>query len=141
MSSLMESRASAWAMILMAGTSIGVATACSRELPDVKDGDVIFQTSRSSQSAAIQLATHSPYSHMGIVFLREGQPYVLEASATVRYTSLRAWVARGVDGDYVVERLRNGATVQQVNRLRASASAFLGLSYDAGFERSDSRMY
>ena len=59
------------------------ATAFAQSLPAVSDGDVIFQTSRSSQSVAIQRATHSPYSHMGIVFVRNGKPYVFEAAATV----------------------------------------------------------
>ena len=57
------------------------ASAWSIGLPAVKDGDVIFQTSLSSQSVAIQRATHSRYSHMGIIFFRSGQPYVFEASA------------------------------------------------------------
>jgi uncharacterized protein YcfL len=41
----------------------------------LRDGDIIFQTSQSEQSIAIQKATHSQYSHMGIVFLRNGSPY------------------------------------------------------------------
>jgi hypothetical protein len=36
---------------------------------EFRDGDIIFQTSRSEESIAIQKATHSQYSHMGIVFL------------------------------------------------------------------------
>jgi hypothetical protein len=83
-------------------------SACSGALPSARDGDIIFQTSRSSQSVAIQRATHSPYSHMGIVFFRHGQPYVLEASATVRYTPLDKWIAHGFDGRSVVKRLRGG---------------------------------
>lgn len=31
---------------------------------EIKSGDIIFQTSKSNQSKAIQLATHSKYSHM-----------------------------------------------------------------------------
>jgi hypothetical protein len=58
----------------------------------LRDGDIIFQTSRSDQSVAIQKATHSPCSHMGIVFLRNGSPYVYEAIDTVQYTPLRKWV-------------------------------------------------
>src|SRR4051812_20640366 len=82
------------------------SAACSRSVPTVRDGDVIFQTSQSSQSVAIQRATHSPYSHMGIIFVRSGKPYVLEASATVRYTPLSEWIARGKDSSYVLKRLR-----------------------------------
>jgi len=40
------------------------------------DGDIIFQVSKSAQSRAIQLATKSKYSHVGIVFMRDGVPVV-----------------------------------------------------------------
>ncbi len=39
-----------------------------------------FSISRSSQSKAIQLATHSAYSHTGMVVIRHKKPYVFEAS-------------------------------------------------------------
>ncbi len=38
------------------------------ELSIIKEGDIIFQTSLSSQSKAIQLATNSKYSHIEIIF-------------------------------------------------------------------------
>jgi hypothetical protein len=38
-----------------------LAATASAEGP-LRDGDIIFQTSGSGQSAAIQRATHSPYS-------------------------------------------------------------------------------
>ncbi len=44
-----------------------------------RNGDIVFQVSRSNQSRAIQLVTGSPYSHMGIVYLRDGEPVVFEA--------------------------------------------------------------
>jgi uncharacterized protein YcfL len=67
--------------------------ACSDSFAEpLRDGDIIFQTSRSEQSIAIQKATHSQYSHMGIVFLRNGSPHVYEAIKTVQYTPLRKWV-------------------------------------------------
>ena len=59
----------------------------------LRDGDIIFHTSRSAQSAAIQRATHSPYSHMGVVLYRDGKPFVFEAIATVRYTPLANWIS------------------------------------------------
>ena len=43
----------------------------------LRDGDIIFHTSRSAQSAAIQHATHSRYSHVGLILFRDGKPYVL----------------------------------------------------------------
>lgn len=110
----------------------------------LRDGDIIFHTSRSAQSLAIQQATHSQYSHMGIVFLRDGKPYVYEAIQTVRYTPLEQWVARGDGGHYVVKRLRDAEhrlTPQAVARLRQTASRFQGKPYDLTFEWSDDRIY
>src|SRR5262249_21128739 len=68
--------------------SLGAAVAA----PDVRPGDIVFQTSKSNQSRAIQLATRSPYSHMGLILLRDGKPFVLEAIATVRFTPLGEWI-------------------------------------------------
>src|SRR4029077_9665991 len=79
------------------------AGACSVRVPAVQDGDIIFQTSLSSQSVAIQRATHSKYSHMGLIMLRDGAPYVLEASATVRYTLLKKWI-RGSGHHYEMKK-------------------------------------
>jgi len=42
--------------------------------------------------------------------LRDGAPYVLEASATVRYTPLMKWIERGAGHHYEVKRLREAAT-------------------------------
>src|SRR5215510_7764871 len=72
----------------LATLCIMVATSAAASTKALRDGDIIFQTSQSSQSIAIQRATASPYSHMGVIFFRHGRPYVLEASATVRYTPL-----------------------------------------------------
>ena len=95
-----------------------VQAACAQSsLPAVTDGDFIFQVSRSSQSLAIQRATGSHYSHMGIVFVRSGKPYVLEAAATVRYTSLGQSVARGEGRHYVVKRLKDAPTLLTVQSL------------------------
>jgi len=106
-----------------------------------RDGDIIFHTSRSSQSAAIQRATHSPYSHVGIVFIRDGKPYVFEAIATVRYTPLATWIARGDGGRYVVRRLKQAPTPAQVAKLRKVAQSFEGKPYDLYFEWSNTRIY
>ena len=110
----------------------------------LRDGDIIFQTSRSALSIPIQKATHSQYSHMGIIFLRNGNPYVYEAIKTVQYTPLGNWIARGEGGHYVVKRLREAdriLTSQAVTKLRQAAAKFQGKLYDSYFEWSDKRMY
>jgi len=110
----------------------------------LRDGDIIFQTSQSEQSIAIQKATHSQYSHMGIVFIRDGSPYVYEAIKTVQYTPIRKWVDRGEEGHYVVKRLREAdriLTPQAVKKLRQACTKFQGKPYDSYFEWSDKRIY
>jgi Orthopoxvirus protein of unknown function (DUF830). len=112
--------------------------------PAVNDGDIIFHTSRSSQSVAIQRATGSKYSHMGLVVLRHGKPYVFEAISTVQFTPLDRWIARGNGGHFVVKRLRNATTLltpQALEKLRKEASRFAGRPYDLTFDWSDDRIY
>lgn len=111
---------------------------------ELQDGDIIFQTSRSSQSAAIEMATHSEYSHVGILFFQDGAPYVFEASRTVRYTPFAQWVGMGEGGRYVVKRLREAdrlLTARAVENLRAAAAEFQGKPYDLTFDWSDERIY
>ena len=118
--------------------------ATAAPLSAVRDGDIIFQTSQSSQSLAIQRATGSPYSHMGIVFFRGGKPYVFEAIATVRYTPLASWIARGKGGHYVLKRLKDAPNILTSNglsKLRATTRQFEGRPYDLTFEWSDDRIY
>jgi len=107
----------------------------------LRDGDLIFHTSRSAQSAAIQRATHSPYSHMGVVLYRDGKPYVFEAIATVRYTPLATWIARGDGGRYAVRRLQRPLLPAEVKKLHEAAKAYEGKPYDLYFEWTDARIY
>lgn len=128
------------ALLLVAGA----ASAAAAPAWPVRDGDIVFQTSRSAQSLAVQRATGSPYSHMGMVFLRQGQPYVFEAAGRVQYTPLAAWVARGVGAHVVVKRLSDAATLLDtaaVERLGKEARSFDGRPYDSAFAWSDERIY
>ena len=105
------------------------------------DGDIIFQRSPSPQSAAVERATHSPLSHTGIIFLRHGQPFVLEAVGPVKYTSLETWKQDGVGGHYIIERLRQPLPAATMAKVRAAGEALLGRPYDVLFGWSDDRVY
>ena len=117
------------------------ASAATNAAEAPRDGDIIFHTSRSAQSLAIQRATHSPYSHVGIVLLRDGKPFVFEAIATVRYTPLAQWIGRGDKGRHVVKRLKAPLTDEQRKKLHAAAARYAGKPYDLYFEWSDQRIY
>lgn len=56
--------------------------------PQLRNGDLIFHTSQSAQSRATQLATHSAWSHCGIVYQLAGQWQVFEAVQPVKRTPL-----------------------------------------------------
>ena len=117
----MRSFAITW-LARTAAAALCAASLTAVAAPDVQTGDLVFQQSRSAQSLAVQQATHSPYSHMGMIVLRQGRPYVLEAAATVRYTPLAAWAAQGERGAYVVKRLRDDAQLTPQRRDRLALS-------------------
>lgn len=111
---------------------------------EIKSGDLIFQTSFSEQSKAIQLATNSKYSHCGIVYSDNGQFCVFEAIQPVTTTPLDKWVARGKDGHYVIKRLKNADEVLTANALQKmhnEGEKFKGKNYDLTFEWSDDKIY
>jgi cell wall-associated NlpC family hydrolase len=112
--------------------------------PKLRDGDIIFHTSTSAQSAAIQAATRSPYSHMGLVLFQDGQPFVFEAVEPVKFTPLAAWTARGKGGRYVVKRWNDAGKrldAAGVAALRREALALKGRHYDLAFTWSDREIY
>jgi hypothetical protein len=107
-----------------------------------QDGDLVFQTSQSRQSKVIQAVTGSPYSHMGVIFLKNGAPVVCEAVGPVKYTLLSDWIKKGLDQHYVVKRLdAPKLTAEQVKALRAAATAYEGKDYDFLFSWSDQEIY
>ena len=81
---------------------------------------------------------------MGIVFVRNGKPFVFEAVATVRFTPLDKWIARGEGSHFVLKRLTNATslfTEANLNKLQLAAKQFEGKPYDLTFEWSDERIY
>lgn len=109
---------------------------------ELRDGDIIFQSLPSEQSPAIAAATHSRYTHVGLVLFEEGEPYVYEAVQPVRKSPLVDWIARGEDGHYVIKRLKSGPLERlSTPSLKKEASALLGKDYDTLFDWSDDRIY
>ncbi|HXC06775.1 MAG TPA: YiiX family permuted papain-like enzyme [Bacteroidia bacterium] len=114
---------------------------------NLHDGDIIFQSSRSAQSQAIQLATHSKYSHCGLIFkLDSGSKnsyYVLEAVQPVKWTSLETWISHGEGGHYVVKRCMSDPPLppSMLQELKTTGEQYLGKNYDLYFGWGDDRMY
>jgi hypothetical protein len=111
---------------------------------EFNNGDIIFQTSLSPQSQAIQLATKSEYSHCGIIF-NEGHPFVFEATQPVKMTRLEDWIARGKNGKYIVKRLKDSTIFQQnpdaYIKFCDACNSFNKKNYDFEFNWSDEKVY
>lgn len=109
-----------------------------------QNGDIIFQTSLSSQSEAIQLATGSAYSHMGIIYIEDTGTIVFEAVQPVKLTPLEEWIARGKNKHYVVKRLKDSEKIltgEILKKMKIVGNKFKGKNYDLYFEWSDERIY
>lgn len=109
---------------------------------DLKEGDIIFQSNISPQCQAIELATHSKYSHCGIIFKKEGEWMVYEAVQPVRYTALNEWILRNKD-HFAIKRLKADSLVTPatINKMKTAGKKFLGRNYDSYFGWSDERIY
>ena len=111
---------------------------------EIKNGDLIFQTSLSRQSQAIQLATKSKYSHCGLIYKDGNQYFVFEAVQPVKKTPLDKWIARGQNGKYVIKRLKNAdqiLTSSTLAKMKEVGDRFSGKNYDLTFEWSDDKIY
>jgi len=110
----------------------------------LENGDIIFQTSLSDQSKAIQMATHSKYSHMGIVYKIGDDYFVYEAVQPVKLTRVEDWIQRGEEGHYVVKRLKNAhklLNADVLQEMKKAGEKYKGKGYDMYFEWSDQRIY
>lgn len=109
----------------------------------LKNGDLLFHTSSSSQSLPIQKATGSPYSHVGIV-LNQGDTaiFVFEAVQPVKLTPIDEWIARGVEGSFKALRLRDEElSERQIRDMSEMGQRWLGTDYDRNFEWDNDLMY
>lgn len=118
-----------------------LATALAQPIP-LQEGDVVFQRSRSAQATAIAHATGSRFTHVGLVRLVDGEPWVLEAVQPVRLTRWTAWAARGIDQEVAVRRPAADVwDADAVARLDALQDAWLGRPYDLHFAPGDDALY
>ena len=110
----------------------------------IQNGDIIFQTSTSGQSKAIQIATGSKYSHMGIIYKLGNDFFVYEAVQPVKLTPLNDWINRGENGHYVVKRINHSESLlnpETLTKMKKIGEKYSGKDYDLYFEWSDSRIY
>lgn len=111
---------------------------------ELQTGDIIFQDFSFGNSRAIKLITHSKYSHVGMIVMLDGKPFVYEAVQPVQVTPFEEWISRNEKGEYEVKRLKNAAelfTPEKTEALKTEMNKYIGKDYDGRFEWSDKRMY
>jgi hypothetical protein len=107
-----------------------------------RTGDLIFQVETGGPSHLIQIATLSPFNHVGIVSAAESPPVVFEALGTVRKTTLGRFIDRpsSFAHRYRVMRLRTPLSPARADALLAEARRYLGRRYDVSLSWSDAEM-
>jgi hypothetical protein len=116
------------------------ATTAEVRFPPLKNGDLIFQTSTSSQSGAIFVATGNSYTHMGII---KGSPsgyVVVEATGVVKETPLKDWVNKGLLNRVALYR-NEKLTNEQSQAILGSAEKYYGRAYDIFFSFNNQAIY
>ena len=111
---------------------------------DLRNGDIIFQISKSRQSEAIQKATNSKYSHVGVIYKNDNKIYVYEAVQPVKLTPINEWIDQGENKHYVVKRLKNRneiLTEDKIKKMKEAGEKFNKKSYDIYFEWSNDKIY
>lgn len=115
----------------------------SKPKQELKEGDIIFQTSESKQCEAVRLATKSKFSHCGILFKENGRLMVLEAIQPVQISELQDWINRGKNGNYVVKRYKDSLQLNKDNllKMKTFGMSLLHKDYDIYFEWNNDKIY
>ncbi|CAN5560419.1 YiiX family permuted papain-like enzyme [soil metagenome] len=106
------------------------------------EGDIIFQSLPHGDLVdAIEGATHSPFSHVGVVLLDEqGKWVVIEAIGSVHETPLLQWMQRGRGAGVAIYRLKREYS-SRLPEFKKYLLSFSGLPYDFDYEFSDRAIY
>ncbi len=110
---------------------------------DLQNGDLVFQGINDQQAKAVKAATQSKWSHVGIIFLHQGQPWVLEAVQPVKTTRLSHFISRNPKSFYAM-RLKNARLhihPENIKKAKRYARLQIGKNYDSHFQWSDDRVY
>lgn len=108
--------------------------------PDWRDGDLVFQVSRSEQSRYVMLATGSRLTHVGLIDVRRDGVYVVEAVQPVKVSTLDAFRGRYDDPRLAVKRVPSLTDAQQ-SAVVKQARGWVGRDYDRRFGWDDATLY
>lgn len=99
---------------------------------NLKEGDIIFQTTQSKQAPLIAFATGSNKTHCGIIIEKNSELFVLETLETIKLTPLKTFINRGLFKKYWVKR--------GINK-KVNYKQYLGIPYDLSFKFNNGKYY
>jgi hypothetical protein len=130
-----------WLNILILESSVAIA---QNQNLTYQEGDILLQITSTFQSAAIEAATGSPFTHCGIVFKENDSLVVYEAMANMLVTPIETWLKRGQKGRFIQLRLNEGEaylTTDNIEAMKKVFSTFKDKTYDLLFQWSDETIY
>lgn len=106
-------------------------------------GDLIFLSIPTPLYRKVAAATGSPASHVGIVFRKDSQRWMVAESTIpfAKYTPLDQFLARSDQGWFAVRRLKGGLSGEQVHALREECDQRMGKLYHLGFRYDSKRQF
>ena len=111
----------------------------------IQNGDLVFQKSTSERSGAIEEATGSQWTHVGIILEMDGKWMGFEGVQPVGVTSLRSFIARSRGGSYIMSRVKSNLVDMRdplnQTQLKRALEHYLGYDYGYFFEWSDDTIY
>ena len=123
-----------WMFILI---SMLLFASCNNSIDDtnLREGDVVFIESQSSQSSYIKVGTMSKWTHCGVVVDTPQGLKVLEASKTVRLTPFADFIGVAKYDNWCIKRPRQKLSAP------ISYRKYLGQAYDLEFKFDNGKMY
>jgi len=108
---------------------------------ELQEGDIVFQASGSRQAPLLSLLTASEFTHCGVISIKNGKPFVIEAVSKVREIPLDQWVTKGKGKKYAVGRSKINLSKGDKKALILYARKQINKDYDFLFQWSDKTMY
>lgn len=123
-----------WMFILI---SMLLFASCNNSIDDtnLREGDIVFIESQSSQSPYIKVGTMSKWTHCGVVVDTPQGLKVLEASKNVRLTPFVDFIGAAKNDNWCVKRPKQTPSAPIPYR------KYLGQAYDLEFKFDNGKMY
>jgi hypothetical protein len=111
--------------------------------PRLREGDIIFICVNHTLYRKIAETSQSWESHVGILFRDAAGAWMMAESTfpLARFTPLEKFLAQSKYGRFMVRRLRDGLSQEEVQRLRTAAESRMGKAYHPGFNYDSPRLY